>query len=140
MPTVASSSTAYTAIAPPLRRITPVTPVAYESEARPKKRLNQLKNPPNTRFMPRVSQSGLSWCPLSSRADSAGDRVRELNAEITVEMAIVMANCLENWPDNPVMKEHGPNHHTRVRAVARKVTLKSRRRRGRRPPGGGRAP
>src|SRR5690606_24546221 len=94
MPTVAASSAAYTAMAPPLWRITRVTPVAYESDARPKNRLNQLKNPPNTLFMPRVSMSGLSWWPLSSRADSAGDSVRELKAEITVEMAMVMANCL----------------------------------------------
>ncbi len=56
--------------------------------------LNQLKKRPKTRFMPRVSQSGLSWWLLSSRADKAGDRVSELKAEITVEMAMVMANCL----------------------------------------------
>jgi hypothetical protein len=31
--------------------------------------------------------------PLSSSAASAGDRVSELNAEMTVEKAIVRANC-----------------------------------------------
>jgi len=31
---------------------------------------------------------------LSSSADSAGDRVSDTNAEIAVEAAMVMANCL----------------------------------------------
>ena len=35
---------------------------------------------------------GLPPCGFSSTAASAGDKVRELNAEITVEMAIVSAN------------------------------------------------
>ncbi len=33
-----------------------------------------------------------SWWPLSRTAASAGDRVSELNAEITVEIAMVRAN------------------------------------------------
>ncbi len=42
--------------------------------------------------MPRVSASlGASWL-FSSKAASAGDSVSELNAEITVEMAMVSAN------------------------------------------------
>ena len=42
--------------------------------------------------MPRVSASfGASW-PFSSNAARAGDKVSELIAEITVEMAIVSAN------------------------------------------------
>ncbi|MNG10689.1 hypothetical protein D3C84_941750 [compost metagenome] len=36
---------------------------------------------------------GASWL-LSSTAANAGDRVSELKAEITVEMAMVKANCL----------------------------------------------
>ena len=44
--------------------------------------------------MSRVGASGAAPCGLSSRAASAGDRVSELIAEITVEMAIVTANCL----------------------------------------------
>ena len=44
--------------------------------------------------MPRVSASlGWSW-PRRSRAASAGDSVSELIAEITVEIAMVTANCL----------------------------------------------
>ena len=44
--------------------------------------------------MPRVSASGFAPCGLSSTAASAGDSVSELNAEITVEMAMVSANWL----------------------------------------------
>jgi len=36
---------------------------------------------------------GLAPWGLSSTAASAGERVSELNAEITVEMAMVSANC-----------------------------------------------
>ncbi|MNP65476.1 hypothetical protein D3C76_1610670 [compost metagenome] len=35
-----------------------------------------------------------AWWSFSSTAARAGDRVSELNAEITVEMAMVRANCL----------------------------------------------
>ncbi|MCY1539308.1 hypothetical protein D9M68_748890 [compost metagenome] len=56
--------------------------------------LKRLKKPPNTRSIPRDSQSlGASWL-FSSKADSAGDSVSELNAEMMVEIEIVSANCL----------------------------------------------
>ena len=59
-----------------------------------KKQLNQWKKRPNTLSMPRVTASlGASW-GRSSRAAKAGDKVSELNAEITVEIAMVAANCL----------------------------------------------
>ena len=44
--------------------------------------------------MARVSRSFGASCGLSRMALSAGDRVSELNAEITVEIAMVTANCL----------------------------------------------
>ena len=44
--------------------------------------------------MIRVRRSGRAWCPFSNRAESAGESVSELIAEITVEMAMVRANCL----------------------------------------------
>ena len=47
---------------------------------------------PNSVFMTRVSASGFAPCGFNKTAASAGDRVRELNAEITVEMAMVSAN------------------------------------------------
>ena len=56
--------------------------------------LKRRKNPPKTRSMPRVSASGRAPCGLSSSAASAGLSVSELIAEITVEIAIVSANCL----------------------------------------------
>ena len=44
--------------------------------------------------MTRANQSfGASWS-LSNTAHSAGESVSELNAEMTVEIAMVMANCL----------------------------------------------
>ena len=46
---------------------------------------------------------------LSSRADSAGLSVSELNAEITVDTAMVKANWRKNWPVMPLMKAHGTN-------------------------------
>ena len=44
--------------------------------------------------MKRVSASGDSLRPFNSNAASAGERVSEFTAEITVEMAMVSANCL----------------------------------------------
>ncbi|MNS63059.1 hypothetical protein D3C72_961440 [compost metagenome] len=56
--------------------------------------MKRLKKPPNTRSIQRDSQSlGASWL-LSSSADSAGDSVSELNAEMMVEIEMVSANCL----------------------------------------------
>gem|GEM_PF-6624461 len=44
--------------------------------------------------MTRVKASFGASCSRRSLAASAGDRVSELTAEITVEIAIVTANCL----------------------------------------------
>jgi hypothetical protein len=52
--------------------------------------LNQAKNRPSG---PRVSRRG-----RSSIAESAGDSVSALNAEMRVEMAIVTANWLLSRP------------------------------------------
>ncbi len=68
------------------------TPREYASPALVNILLNRAKKRPNNLSMPRVSASGLAPCGLSSTAASAGDSVSELNAEITVEMAIVSAN------------------------------------------------
>ena len=57
--------------------------------------LKRAKKRPNTLSMPRVSASGCAPCGLSSTAASAGDSVSELNAEMTVEMAMVSANWLD---------------------------------------------
>ncbi len=55
-------------------------------------RLNGRNSQPNARSIPRVRRSfGASW-PFSNTAASAGLSVSELNAEITVEIAMVSAN------------------------------------------------
>ena len=46
---------------------------------------------------------------LSRMAASAGLRVSELKAEMTVETAMVRANWRKNWPMMPVMNAHGTN-------------------------------
>jgi hypothetical protein len=57
-----------------------------------KNRLKRRKNQPKTRSMPRCTASRRAPCARSSRDASAGLSVSELNAEITVEIAIVSAN------------------------------------------------
>src|SRR3984957_13286170 len=70
------------------------------------------------KFKKRVKRSGAASCDLSSSADNAGDSVSELNAEMTVEIAIVSANCLKNSPDNPLMNAVGRNTAHSTSAVA----------------------
>ena len=55
---------------------------------------------------------------FKSSADRAGLKVSELNAEITVETAIVKANWRKNWPMMPVMNAHGMNTAERTRPIA----------------------
>src|SRR6478735_10908190 len=102
----------------PLRRSTRPTVPTYPLEARAKKRLKGRKNQPSAALRMRVKRSGGASCALSRTADSAGDKVSELNAEITVEIAIVSANCLKNWPDRPLMNAVGRNTAHRTSAVA----------------------
>ena len=51
-------------------------------------------------------------------AASAGLRVSELIAEITVETAIVTANWRKNWPVIPLMNAHGTNTAQSTSATA----------------------
>ena len=55
-------------------------------------------------------------CGRSRSAASAGLSVSELNAEMTVETAIVSANCRKNWPVMPLMNAHGTNTATEHQA------------------------
>ncbi|MCY1422233.1 hypothetical protein D9M71_379090 [compost metagenome] len=50
--------------------------------------------PPSSLSRNREKRSFGAWWSLSKTAAKAGDNVSELNAEITVEMAMVKANCL----------------------------------------------
>src|SRR5437867_3361165 len=91
---VRRTSPAYTSRLRALLRITPPTPVAYLAPVQANTRLNGRKSQPIDRSIVRANQSLRAWWSLSNTAHNAGERVSELNAEITVEMAMVMANCL----------------------------------------------
>ena len=54
----------------------------------------------------------------SSKALSAGLRVSELNADSSVEMAMVTANWRKNWPRMPLMNRHGTNTAASTRPTA----------------------
>ena len=58
-----------------------------------KNRLKSRKNQPNARSATRCTRSFGAPCGSSSRDASAGLSVSELKAEMTVEIAIVSANC-----------------------------------------------
>src|SRR3984885_13951491 len=92
--TAPAINAAYKPIIKPLWPMILATPCAYDLEPREKTPLKVRKNAPSTRSIARVSQSFGASALLKSNAARAGERVRELNAEITVEIAIVMANCL----------------------------------------------
>ena len=77
-----------------LRDISAFTPPPYLLEPLANSLLKPPKKRPSTRSMPRVSASLGAWWSFSSMAARAGDSVSELMAEITVEMAMVSANCL----------------------------------------------
>ena len=51
-------------------------------------------------------------------AARAGLSVSELKAEMTVETAIVTANCRKNWPVMPLMNAQGTNTAQSTRATA----------------------
>ena len=61
---------------------------------RPKTALKPRNSQPKILSIHRVSASFGAACDLSSSAASAGERVSELIAEMTVEIAMVSANCL----------------------------------------------
>ena len=65
-------------------------------------------------------------------AARAGLSVSELNAEMTVETAMVTANWRKNWPVMPLMNAHGTNtaHSTRATAIDRPGHLVHRLARG----------
>jgi len=62
-----------------------------------KKRLNGPNTQPNARSIPREMASFGALRACSSLAASAGDKVNELIAEITVEIAMVTANCCRRY-------------------------------------------
>src|ERR1700686_2619212 len=88
---------------------------AYFDDIHPNPALKRPKAPCRIRFRP--LGSAWPWCGFSSTAASAGLKVSETKQEITVEAAMVVANCLKNRPEMPEMKADGTK--TAHRASAR---------------------
>ena len=55
---------------------------------------------------------------LSKTAHRAGDKVKALKAEISIDMAIVTANCLNSVPVIPSSKREGRNTAASTKAMA----------------------
>src|ERR1700693_4685072 len=68
----------------------------------------------------RLGPRGSAWplCGLRRTAARAGLKVSETKQEITVEAAMVVANCLKNRPEMPEMKAEGTKTAQRVSAMA----------------------
>ena len=66
--------------------------------------------------MPRGS--AWAWCAIRKTALSAGLNVSETKQEITVEAAMVAANCVKNRPEMPEMKAVGTKTAHSVSAMA----------------------
>src|ERR1700730_22301 len=91
----------------------------YPDDIRAKPAVNSPNKAGTTRATPR----GLLWrspvlCGLSSTAQRAGLSVRETKHEITVDAAIVIANCLKKSPEMPEIKAVGTNTAQSVSAIA----------------------
>jgi hypothetical protein len=76
-------------------------------------RSNQRLNTPNPRAaIPRANRRG-----FSNSAESAGESVNALKADMRTEIAMVMANCLFIRPCTPLMKPTGMNTDARMSAM-----------------------
>src|SRR5438034_5304693 len=76
---------------------------------RRKDQLNSQKNQPKRKSSSLPSRSFFAPRGGNRSAANAGLKVNELKAEITVETAIVKANCRKNCPVMPLMKAQGTN-------------------------------
>src|ERR1700730_2183631 len=97
-------------------RTTRLVILPYCDDIHSKAVLKRPKAPYRIRLIPR----GLAWAPCGLRrtALSAGLRVSETKQEITVEAAIVVANCVKNRPEIPEMKAVGMKTAQSVSAMA----------------------
>src|SRR5260221_7648938 len=75
---------------------------------------------PKKAFKIRLKPRGLSWawCGFRRTAANAGLKVSETKQEITVEAAMVVANCLKNSPEMPETNAEGTKTAQRVSAMA----------------------
>src|SRR6202166_2958957 len=90
--------------------------LAYLDDIQSKPALKRPKAPCRIRFRP--LGAAWPWCGFSSTAASAGLKVSETKQEITVEAAMVVANCLKKRPEMPEMKADGTKTAHRVSAMA----------------------
>src|SRR3982074_3561551 len=88
--------------------------LAYLEDIHSKPSLKREKAARTTQLRAR----GSAWALRGFRrtAASAGLKVSETKQEITVEAAMVVANCLKNRPEMPEMKAEGTKTAQRVRA------------------------
>src|ERR1700681_1853257 len=90
--------------------------MAYFDDIHSKPTLKRPNVPRRIRLRPRGSAG--RWCGFTSTAASAGLRVSETKEEITVEAAMVVANCVKNRPEMPETKDEGMKTAQRVSAMA----------------------
>src|SRR5262249_59213092 len=83
-----------------------------------KVRLNTRKNQPSTVSSTQLSGSRRAPRGLSRIAASAGLKVSELKALMTVDTAMVTANWRKNAPETPPRNAQGTNTAQRTRATA----------------------
>src|SRR5437016_806282 len=90
-------------------------PYPFDNFSKPQ--LNQPK-PKSTKWLtqPR-DEVPRGWWPLKSTAQRAGLRVRETKHEMTVDAAIVTANCRKKSPDIPERKADGTKTAHNVSAI-----------------------
>src|SRR5579883_2026794 len=96
-------------MAPVARTNRPVR-LPYRDDSHSKPALKRPNANRGTRARPRdLSCAPLAWGGFSRTAQSAGFRVSETKHEMTVDAAMVIANCLKNSPEMPEMNAVGPN-------------------------------
>src|ERR1051325_3820510 len=79
----------------------------YPSDNLSKPRLNQPK-PKSKKWLTQArDEVPRGWWSLKSTAQRAGLRVRETKHEMTVDTAMVTANCRKKSPDIPETKAEG---------------------------------
>src|SRR6202041_3547568 len=90
--------------------------LAYLEDIHSKPSLKRENAARTIRFSPR----GSAWplCGFRRTAARAGLKVSDTKQEITVEAAMVVANCLKNRPEIPDMNAEGTNTAHRVSAIA----------------------
>src|SRR6516162_9056789 len=115
---VSPSKPPYTARTTMLIRSRCPTDQAYADVPARNAALNSQNSQPSVTSRNQVNGSRGPPRGLSKIAASAGLSVSELNAEITVETAMVTANWRKNCPVMPLMNAHGTNTADSTSATA----------------------